>query len=92
MCVEVTVPPDPVMQQRGLNVELPCHYKTSILKDFMLEWRFAPGSTAPENGKQVTVLGGDAGEWGFPSGRLVEGLLVAHTGSPQTYEVSINGT
>uniref|UniRef100_A0A8D0BQA5 V-set and immunoglobulin domain containing 2 n=1 Tax=Salvator merianae TaxID=96440 RepID=A0A8D0BQA5_SALMN len=53
VCVEVTVPSAPVMQQRGLKVELPCHYKTSVDKNFMLEWRFAPGSTSPDNGKQI---------------------------------------
>uniref|UniRef100_A0A8C3RT96 V-set and immunoglobulin domain containing 2 n=1 Tax=Chelydra serpentina TaxID=8475 RepID=A0A8C3RT96_CHESE len=44
-CVEVTVPRDPVMQEQGSSVELPCHYKTSVDKNFMLEWRFAPAST-----------------------------------------------
>ncbi|XP_053125904.1 V-set and immunoglobulin domain-containing protein 2 isoform X2 [Hemicordylus capensis] len=53
VCVEVTVPSDPVMQQRGSSVELPCHYKTSVDQNFMLEWRFAPGSTLPDNGKQI---------------------------------------
>uniref|UniRef100_A0A674IJM9 V-set and immunoglobulin domain containing 2 n=1 Tax=Terrapene triunguis TaxID=2587831 RepID=A0A674IJM9_9SAUR len=47
-CVEVTVPQDPVMQERGSSVEFPCHYKTSVDKNFMLEWRFAPASIAPE--------------------------------------------
>ncbi|XP_062995575.1 V-set and immunoglobulin domain-containing protein 2 [Elgaria multicarinata webbii] len=51
--VEVTVPQDPVMQQRGLSVELPCHYKTSVDKNFMVEWKFAPGSTSPDSGKQI---------------------------------------
>uniref|UniRef100_A0A8C8RTR4 V-set and immunoglobulin domain containing 2 n=1 Tax=Pelusios castaneus TaxID=367368 RepID=A0A8C8RTR4_9SAUR len=45
LCVEVTVPQDPVMQERGSSVELPCHYKTSVDKNFILEWRFAPAST-----------------------------------------------
>ncbi|XP_034995594.2 V-set and immunoglobulin domain-containing protein 2 [Zootoca vivipara] len=53
VCVEVTVPQDPVMQQRGSSVELPCHYKTSVDKNFVLEWRFAPGSTPPDHGKQI---------------------------------------
>ncbi|XP_066495784.1 V-set and immunoglobulin domain-containing protein 2 [Tiliqua scincoides] len=53
LCVEVTVPQNPVMQQRGLSVELPCHYKTSVDKHFVLEWKFAPGSTSPESGKQM---------------------------------------
>ncbi|KAL8173778.1 UNVERIFIED_CONTAM: hypothetical protein K2H54_024945 [Gekko kuhli] len=52
-CVEVTVPSDPVMQQKGLSVELPCRYKTSVDKNFVLEWKFAPGSTSPENAKQI---------------------------------------
>ncbi|XP_054854007.1 V-set and immunoglobulin domain-containing protein 2 [Eublepharis macularius] len=41
------------MQQRGLSVELPCHYKTSVDKNFMLEWKFAPGSASPDNAKQI---------------------------------------
>ncbi|KAJ6658660.1 hypothetical protein lerEdw1_019820, partial [Lerista edwardsae] len=53
VCVEVTVPQDPVMQQRGSSVELPCHYKTSVDKNFVLEWKFAPGSTSPESGEQM---------------------------------------
>ncbi|KAM6431813.1 V-set and immunoglobulin domain-containing protein 2 [Liasis olivaceus] len=53
MCVEVTVPRDPVMQQRGLNVEIPCHYKTSVDNAFVLEWRFAAGSTSPDTGTQI---------------------------------------
>ncbi|KAH0623228.1 hypothetical protein JD844_031305 [Phrynosoma platyrhinos] len=52
-CVEVTVPHDAVMQLIGSATELPCHYKTSVDKNFMLEWRFAPGSTSPDNGKQI---------------------------------------
>ncbi|XP_042327693.1 V-set and immunoglobulin domain-containing protein 2 [Sceloporus undulatus] len=52
-CVEVTVPNDPVMQQIGSAMEVPCHYKTSVDKNFMLEWRFAPGSTSPDLGKQI---------------------------------------
>nr|XP_060643331.1 V-set and immunoglobulin domain-containing protein 2 [Anolis sagrei ordinatus] len=55
-CVEVTVPSDPVMQKIGSNVELPCHYKTSVDKNFMLEWRFAPGSTPPDHGKQMVYF------------------------------------
>uniref|UniRef100_H9G732 V-set and immunoglobulin domain containing 2 n=1 Tax=Anolis carolinensis TaxID=28377 RepID=H9G732_ANOCA len=55
-CVEVTVPSDPVMQQIGSDVELPCHYKTSVDKNFMLEWRFAPGSTSPDHGKQMVYF------------------------------------
>ncbi|XP_058050668.1 V-set and immunoglobulin domain-containing protein 2 [Ahaetulla prasina] len=53
LCVEVTVPRDPVMQQKGSHVELPCHYKTSVGKDFVLEWRFAGGSKAPDAGTQI---------------------------------------
>ncbi|XP_043356691.1 V-set and immunoglobulin domain-containing protein 2 [Dermochelys coriacea] len=53
-CVEVTVPQDPVMQERGSSVELPCHYKTSVDKNFILEWRFAPASIAPEQGKPLS--------------------------------------
>ncbi|KAG8141451.1 hypothetical protein E2320_007073 [Naja naja] len=41
------------MQQKGSNVEIPCHYKTSVGKNFVLEWRFAGGSTAPDAGTQV---------------------------------------
>ncbi|XP_015284875.1 PREDICTED: V-set and immunoglobulin domain-containing protein 2-like [Gekko japonicus] len=41
------------MQQKGLSVELPCHYKTSVNKNFVLEWKFAPGSTSPENAEQM---------------------------------------
>ncbi|XP_074833262.1 V-set and immunoglobulin domain-containing protein 2 [Carettochelys insculpta] len=41
------------MPQRGSSVELPCHYTTSVDKNFMLEWRFAPGSAAPEQGQQI---------------------------------------
>uniref|UniRef100_UPI003BB9867D V-set and immunoglobulin domain-containing protein 2 n=1 Tax=Pogona vitticeps TaxID=103695 RepID=UPI003BB9867D len=52
-CVEVTVPANPVMELRGGSVELPCHYKTSVDKNFVLEWRFAPGSASPESGKQI---------------------------------------
>uniref|UniRef100_A0A8C0H334 V-set and immunoglobulin domain containing 2 n=1 Tax=Chelonoidis abingdonii TaxID=106734 RepID=A0A8C0H334_CHEAB len=47
LCVEVTVPQDPVMQERGSSVELPCHYKTSVDKNFMLEWKFAPVISLP---------------------------------------------
>ncbi|KAJ7305078.1 hypothetical protein JRQ81_010896 [Phrynocephalus forsythii] len=47
VCVEVTVPAEPVMQLRGGNVELPCHYKTSVDKNFMLEWRSINGSSSP---------------------------------------------
>ncbi|XP_063167061.1 V-set and immunoglobulin domain-containing protein 2 [Candoia aspera] len=53
VCVEVTVPRDPVMQQKGANVEIPCHYKTSVGKGFVLEWRFATGSTSPDAGTQI---------------------------------------
>ncbi|XP_067419378.1 V-set and immunoglobulin domain-containing protein 2 [Emydura macquarii macquarii] len=59
LCVEVTVPPDPVMQERGASVELPCHYKTSVNQNFILEWRFAPASTAPEKGKQILYFASD---------------------------------
>ncbi|XP_019402438.1 PREDICTED: V-set and immunoglobulin domain-containing protein 2 [Crocodylus porosus] len=52
-CVEVTIPTDQVMQKEGSSVELCCHYKTSVSKNFILEWRFAPLSTAPEMGKQI---------------------------------------
>nr|XP_056716858.1 V-set and immunoglobulin domain-containing protein 2 [Euleptes europaea] len=52
-CVEVTVPSDPVMQQKGLSAELPCHYKTSVDKNFALEWTFAPASTSTDNTKQI---------------------------------------
>lgn len=58
-CVEVTVPQDPVMQERGSSVELPCHYKTSVDKNFMLEWKFAPASVAPEQGKQILYFTND---------------------------------
>ncbi|XP_060107705.1 V-set and immunoglobulin domain-containing protein 2 [Heteronotia binoei] len=51
-CVEVTVPSDPVMQQKSLSAELPCHYKTSVDKNFVLEWKFAPGSASSDNAKQ----------------------------------------
>ncbi|XP_061449364.1 V-set and immunoglobulin domain-containing protein 2 [Rhineura floridana] len=60
MCVKVTVPQDPVMQQRGLSVELPCHYKTSVEKNFMLEWKFAPGSASPDNEKQILYFTNNA--------------------------------
>ncbi|XP_070808724.1 V-set and immunoglobulin domain-containing protein 2 [Pituophis catenifer annectens] len=53
VCVEVTVPHDPVMQQKGSSVEIPCHYKTSVSKNFVLEWRFAGGSKAPDAGTQI---------------------------------------
>uniref|UniRef100_A0A7M4DX22 V-set and immunoglobulin domain containing 2 n=1 Tax=Crocodylus porosus TaxID=8502 RepID=A0A7M4DX22_CROPO len=39
-CVEVTIPTDQVMQKEGSSVELCCHYKTSVSKNFILEWRF----------------------------------------------------
>ncbi|XP_048369048.1 V-set and immunoglobulin domain-containing protein 2 [Sphaerodactylus townsendi] len=51
--VEVTVPSDPVMQQKGLSVELPCHYKTSVDKNFALEWKFASGSASTDKAKQI---------------------------------------
>ncbi|KAM3830458.1 V-set and immunoglobulin domain-containing protein 2 [Vipera latastei] len=41
------------MQQKGSNVKIPCHYKTSVGKNFVLEWRFASGSTAPDAGTQI---------------------------------------
>ncbi|XP_032084719.1 V-set and immunoglobulin domain-containing protein 2 isoform X2 [Thamnophis elegans] len=53
VCVEVTVPPDPVMEQKGSHVEIPCRYKTSVGKSFALEWRFAGGTTAPDAGTQI---------------------------------------
>ncbi|XP_026527098.1 V-set and immunoglobulin domain-containing protein 2 [Notechis scutatus] len=59
VCVEVTVPRDPVMQQKGSNVEIPCHYKTSVGKNFVLEWRFAGGSTAPDAGTQILYFAND---------------------------------
>uniref|UniRef100_A0A7M4FQE0 V-set and immunoglobulin domain containing 2 n=1 Tax=Crocodylus porosus TaxID=8502 RepID=A0A7M4FQE0_CROPO len=39
-CVEVTIPTDQVMQKEGSSVELCCHYKTSVSKNFILEWSF----------------------------------------------------
>ncbi|XP_070621422.1 V-set and immunoglobulin domain-containing protein 2 [Erythrolamprus reginae] len=53
VCVEVTVPLDPVMQQKGSHVDIPCRYKTSVGKNFVLEWRFAGGSKAPDAGTQI---------------------------------------
>ncbi|XP_044293333.1 V-set and immunoglobulin domain-containing protein 2 [Varanus komodoensis] len=52
-CVDVTVPHGQVMQKKGLNVTLPCNYQTSVDKAFMLEWKFSPGSTSPDGGKQI---------------------------------------
>ncbi|XP_077161982.1 V-set and immunoglobulin domain-containing protein 2 [Paroedura picta] len=52
-CVEVSVPADPVMQKEGLSAELPCHYKTSVDKNFVLEWKFAPGSMSYDYAKQI---------------------------------------
>lgn len=51
------------MQEQGSSVKLPCHYKTSVNKNFILEWRFAPISTAPEMGKQVRDRGQGLEPW-----------------------------
>ncbi|XP_073176698.1 V-set and immunoglobulin domain-containing protein 2 [Lepidochelys kempii] len=47
------------MQERGASVELPCHYKTSVDKTFILEWRFAPGSAAPGQGEPILYFTND---------------------------------
>ncbi|ETE66765.1 V-set and immunoglobulin domain-containing protein 2, partial [Ophiophagus hannah] len=81
------------MQQKGSNVEIPCHYKTSVGKSFVLEWRFASGSTAPDAGTQVKREQGQfarktEGEEMPPSTPVCKGSTTGHIGSDVTFSCS----
>ncbi|XP_041425136.1 V-set and immunoglobulin domain-containing protein 2 [Xenopus laevis] len=51
--VDVTIPESTVVGKTGSNVLLPCIYSSSPGSQFVLEWRFAPGNTAPSDGRQI---------------------------------------
>ncbi|XP_053546942.1 V-set and immunoglobulin domain-containing protein 2 [Bombina bombina] len=51
--VEVTIPEAAVVGKTGSTVTLPCLYKTSVGSHFVLEWRFATGSTQTSSGSQI---------------------------------------
>ncbi|XP_031762495.1 V-set and immunoglobulin domain-containing protein 2 [Xenopus tropicalis] len=51
--VDVTIPENTVVGKTGSNVILPCIYSSTPGSQFVLEWKFAPGKTAPSDGRQI---------------------------------------
>ncbi|OCT57178.1 V-set and immunoglobulin domain-containing protein 2-like [Xenopus laevis] len=51
--VDVTIPESTVVGKTGSNVLLPCIYSSTPASQFVLEWWFAPGNTAPSDGQQM---------------------------------------